>query len=156
MKSSNRQIFSPFSPQRTVNRNHPIEADWFLCAQSQSFANQQIFRRSQRPIIRNRQVKLPNRQSPTICGAANPFKFDGIGFGFRTSSQVFEKGDPKNYIPEDVIQHISHEEMKNIVSERYDSFHSNRRKHQAIKYDDEDLKAIENLEKDLRRNGAKA
>ena len=46
--------------------------------------------------------------------------------------------------------------MKNIVSERYDSFHSNRRKHQAIKYDDEDLKAIENLEKDLRRNWAKA
>jgi hypothetical protein len=51
---------------------------------------------------------------------------------------------------------VSHEAMKNIASERYDSFDANRRKQEAIDADAEDLKAIENLEKDLKRKRGKA
>lgn len=51
---------------------------------------------------------------------------------------------------------VSHEEMKTIVVERYDSFDAKRRQQEAIAADAEDLKAIEDLEKDLKRKGGKA
>lgn len=51
---------------------------------------------------------------------------------------------------------ISHEAMKTIAAERYDSFDAKRRKQEAIAADAEDLKAIEDLEKDLKRKGGKA
>ena len=40
-------------------------------------------------------------------GAANPVEFDGIGSRFQIASQVFEKGDPKNFIPDAGIQRIA-------------------------------------------------
>ena len=46
---------------------------------------------------------------------------------------------------------VSHEDMKTIATERYDSFDAKRRKQEAIAADAEDLKAIEDLEKDLKR-----
>jgi len=51
---------------------------------------------------------------------------------------------------------VSHEAMKLIVAERYDDFDATRRKQEAIEADAEDLKAIEDLEKDLKRKGGKA
>ncbi len=51
---------------------------------------------------------------------------------------------------------ISHEAMKTIAAERYEDFDAKRRKQEAIEADAEDLKAIENLEKDLKRKGGKA
>ena len=51
---------------------------------------------------------------------------------------------------------VSHEAMKTIAAERYDSFDAKRRKREAIAADAEDLKAIEDLEKDLKRKGSKA
>jgi hypothetical protein len=51
---------------------------------------------------------------------------------------------------------ISHEAMKTIAAERYDSFDAKRRKQEAIAADAEDLKAIKDLEKDLKRKGGKA
>lgn len=51
---------------------------------------------------------------------------------------------------------VSHEDMKTIAAERYDSFDAKRRKQEAIAADAEDLKAIEDLEKDLKRKGGKA
>jgi hypothetical protein len=51
---------------------------------------------------------------------------------------------------------ISHEAMKTITAERYDRFDTKRRKQEAIDADAEDLKAIEDLEKDLKRKGGKA
>ncbi len=48
---------------------------------------------------------------------------------------------------------VSHEDMKAIAVERYDSFDAKRRKQEAIAADAEDLKAIEDLEKDLKRKG---
>jgi len=50
---------------------------------------------------------------------------------------------------------VSHEAMKTIATERYDSFDAKRRKQEAIEADAEDLKAIEDLEKDLKRKGGK-
>ncbi|MEF8748144.1 MAG: hypothetical protein V5B31_10005 [Candidatus Accumulibacter propinquus] len=43
--------------------------------------------------------------------------------------------------------------MKTIAAERYDSFDAKRRQQEAIAADAEDLKAIEDLEKDLKRKG---
>lgn len=51
---------------------------------------------------------------------------------------------------------VSHEAMKTIAGERYDDFDAKRRNHEALDADAEDLKAIEELEKDLKRRGAKA
>ena len=51
---------------------------------------------------------------------------------------------------------VSHEDMKTIAVERYDSFDSNRRQQEAIAADAEDLKAIEDLEKELKGKGKKA
>lgn len=51
---------------------------------------------------------------------------------------------------------FSHEDMKTIAAERYDSFDAKRRQQEAIAADAEDLKAIEDLEKDLKRKGGKA
>lgn len=51
---------------------------------------------------------------------------------------------------------ISHDAMKTIAAERYESFDAKRRKQEASEADAEDLKAIENLEKDLKRKGGKA
>jgi hypothetical protein len=48
---------------------------------------------------------------------------------------------------------VSHDDMKAVANERYDDFDAKRRKHEAIAADVEDLKAIEDLEKDLKRKG---
>lgn len=48
---------------------------------------------------------------------------------------------------------VSHEDMKTIAVERYEEFDTKRRKQEAIAADAEDLKAIEDLEKDLKRKG---
>lgn len=44
---------------------------------------------------------------------------------------------------------VSHEDMNTIVSERYEDFDAKRRQQEAVEADAEDLKAIEDLEKDL-------
>ena len=91
--------------------NHPISARPRLIARPESTDNRPIFPRQSSDaaakIVRYRQAKRPNRQSPTICSAANPVEFDGIRSRFRNASQVFEKGDPKNFIPEAGIQRIA-------------------------------------------------
>ena len=46
--------------------------------------------------------------------------------------------------------------MKTIAAERYDSFDAKLRAQDAINADTEDLKAIEDLEKNLKRNGGQA
>ena len=46
---------------------------------------------------------------------------------------------------------VSHEGMKTIVVSRYDTFDTQRRTSEALAADAEDLKAIEDLEKDLKR-----
>ncbi|MCK6406471.1 MAG: virulence RhuM family protein [Rhodocyclaceae bacterium] len=51
---------------------------------------------------------------------------------------------------------VSHEDMKTIATERYEDFDAKRRQQEAIAADAEDLKAIEDLEKDLKRKGGKA
>ena len=51
---------------------------------------------------------------------------------------------------------ISHEDMKIIAAERYDTFDAKRRQQEAIEADAQDLKAIEDLEKDLKRKGGKS
>lgn len=51
---------------------------------------------------------------------------------------------------------VSHEDMKTIAVERYEEFDTKRRQQEAITADAEDLKAIEDLEKDLQRKGGKA
>lgn len=51
---------------------------------------------------------------------------------------------------------VSHVAMKTIAAERYDSFDTKRRKQEAIEADAEDLKAIEDLEKDLMRKRGKS
>jgi len=51
---------------------------------------------------------------------------------------------------------VSHEDMKAIATERYDSFDAQRRTLEAQAADAEDLKAIEDLEKDLKRKGGKS
>jgi hypothetical protein len=51
---------------------------------------------------------------------------------------------------------VSHEAMKTIAAERYEDFDSKRRKQEAIAADAEDLKAIEDLEKELKGKGRKA
>jgi len=50
---------------------------------------------------------------------------------------------------------VSHEDMKTIAAERYEDFDAKRRQKEATEADAEDLKAIEDLEKDLKRKGAK-
>ncbi|OGQ93150.1 MAG: hydroxyacid dehydrogenase [Deltaproteobacteria bacterium RIFOXYA12_FULL_61_11] len=50
---------------------------------------------------------------------------------------------------------VSHEDMKTIAAERYEDFDAKRRQQEATEADAEDLKAIEDLEKDLKRKGAK-
>ena len=51
---------------------------------------------------------------------------------------------------------VSHEDMKTIAAERYEDFDAKRRQQEAIEADAEDLKAIEDLEKDLREKGGKS
>lgn len=51
---------------------------------------------------------------------------------------------------------VSNESMKTIAAERYEDFDAKRRQQEAIAADAEDLKAIEDLEKDLKRKGGKA
>jgi hypothetical protein len=51
---------------------------------------------------------------------------------------------------------VSHEAMKTIATERYEDFDTQRRKREAIAADAEDLKAIEDLEKELKRKEGKA
>ncbi len=46
---------------------------------------------------------------------------------------------------------VSTEQMKQIARERYEDFDANRRRQEAIEADLEDLKAIEDLEKDIKR-----
>lgn len=48
---------------------------------------------------------------------------------------------------------VSHVAMGTIAAERYDDFDAKRREHEAPAADAEDLKAIEELEKDLKRKG---
>lgn len=48
---------------------------------------------------------------------------------------------------------VSREQMKAIAAERYDSFDDKRRKREAVEADAEDLKAIEDLEEELKRKG---
>lgn len=48
---------------------------------------------------------------------------------------------------------VSHESMKTIATGRYEDFDAKRRQQEAIAADAEDLKAIEDLEKDLKRKG---
>ncbi len=50
---------------------------------------------------------------------------------------------------------MSREQMKEVVEARYADFDANRKEAEAMKADTEDLKAIEELEKDLKRNGGK-
>ncbi len=51
---------------------------------------------------------------------------------------------------------VSHEAMKTTAGERYEDFDAKRRAQEASEADAEDLKAIEDLEKDLKRKGGKA
>lgn len=51
---------------------------------------------------------------------------------------------------------VSNESMKTIAAERYEDFDAKRRQQEAIAADAEDLKTIEDLEKDLKRKGGKA
>ncbi len=48
---------------------------------------------------------------------------------------------------------VSHEAMKTIATERYEEFDTKRRRREAIAADAEDLRAIEELEKELKRKG---
>lgn len=50
---------------------------------------------------------------------------------------------------------ISHDEMKQIAHERYETFDANRRAAEAIEADAEDLRQIEELDKTLKRNKKK-
>ena len=50
---------------------------------------------------------------------------------------------------------VSHEAMETIAAERYEDFDTQRRKQEAIAADAEDLKAIEDLEKELKRKAGK-
>ena len=51
---------------------------------------------------------------------------------------------------------VSHEDMKTITVERYEDFDAKRRQQEAIAADAEDLKAIEDLEKELKQKGSNA
>jgi hypothetical protein len=50
---------------------------------------------------------------------------------------------------------VSHDAMKTIAAERYEDFDAKRRNQEALDADAEDLKAIEDLEKDLKRKGGR-
>jgi hypothetical protein len=56
----------------------------------------------------------------------------------------------------DGLGSVSHEAMKTIANERYDDFDAKRRQQEALSADADDIKAIEDLEKDLKRKGGKA
>jgi hypothetical protein len=56
----------------------------------------------------------------------------------------------------DGLDSVYREALKMIAAERYDDFVAKRRKQEAIEADAEDLKAIEDLEKDLNRKGGRA
>lgn len=51
---------------------------------------------------------------------------------------------------------VSHEAMKSITTERYENFDAKRRQQEAIDADAEDLKAIEDLEKNIKWKRGKA
>ena len=51
---------------------------------------------------------------------------------------------------------VRHEDMKTIATEGYEEFDTKRRKREAIAADAEDLKAIEDLEKEIKRKGGDA
>jgi hypothetical protein len=46
--------------------------------------------------------------------------------------------------------HVSHDDMKQVIQERYDEFECQRRRAEALAADDEDLRLLEALEKDLK------
>jgi len=48
---------------------------------------------------------------------------------------------------------VSHEAMKAIAAERYEDFHTQRRKQEAIVADAEDLEAIEDMQKERKGKG---
>lgn len=50
---------------------------------------------------------------------------------------------------------VSREDMKTVAENRYEKFDAKRRKNEAVESDAEDLKAIEELEKDVKRKGRK-
>ena len=50
---------------------------------------------------------------------------------------------------------VSHEEMKNIAHDRYQSFDENRRTAEAQQADEEDLKALEELQHEIEQKGKK-
>ena len=50
---------------------------------------------------------------------------------------------------------MSHDAMKTIATERYNTFDAQRRNQEALQADAEDLKAIEELEKNLKRKGGR-
>ena len=56
----------------------------------------------------------------------------------------------------DGLGSVSHEAMKTIAAERYDDFDAKRRKQEVLSADADDIKAIEDLEKDLKRKGGKS
>lgn len=62
--------------------NHPISASPRLIARPESTDNRPISRPQSSDaaakIVRDRQAKRPNRQSPTLCSAASPVEFPGI------------------------------------------------------------------------------
>ena len=51
---------------------------------------------------------------------------------------------------------VSHEAMRTIAAERYDTFDTQRRSREAKAADAEDIKTIESIEKDLKRKGGKS
>lgn len=82
MKFSNRQIFPATVTQRTGHPDHPISASPRLIALPESTDNRPIFRRQSSDaaakIVRDRQAKRTNRQSPTLCSTTSPVVFLGI------------------------------------------------------------------------------
>ena len=51
---------------------------------------------------------------------------------------------------------VSHDDMKTIARQRYENFDTKRREQEKLESDTEDLKAIEDLEKDLKRKGGES
>ncbi len=51
---------------------------------------------------------------------------------------------------------VSHDDMEQIARQRYESFDIKRRQQEALETDTEDLRAIEDMEKDLKAKGSKA
>ena len=78
---------------RSSGPNHPIPASPRLDTRSESTDNRPIFRGQSSDgaaeIVRNRQAKRPDRQISTMCEAANPVDFDGIGVPSQNGARTF-------------------------------------------------------------------